>query len=107
MRDGAEILQPQPFGCWWFLNNPSLIDEITRMRLEMLGTSVVLQHSDARVTEHLLYKWDHSRTIIAKVLAGKYAGLMTVGWTLDESEIRRDAGRLLSGNFWEFLDRAM
>ena len=20
-----------PFGCWWFLNNPSLIDEITRL----------------------------------------------------------------------------
>src|SRR5262249_36959373 len=22
------------FGCWWFVNNPSLIDEITRMRFE-------------------------------------------------------------------------
>ena len=26
-----------PFGCWWFLNNPSIVEEITRERLEMLG----------------------------------------------------------------------
>ena len=95
------------FGCWWFLNNPSLIEEMTRMRFELLGLSVAPQHSDARVLEQVIYKWDHSRTIIAKVLADKYADLMAVGWTLDESEIRRDAGRLLSGNFWEFLDRTM
>ncbi|UCC69680.1 MAG: glucuronate isomerase, partial [Armatimonadota bacterium] len=25
------------FGCWWFLNNPSLVEEITRMRFELLG----------------------------------------------------------------------
>jgi hypothetical protein len=27
------------FGCWWFVNNPSLIEEITRMRCELLGTA--------------------------------------------------------------------
>ena len=37
------------FGCWWFLNNPSLIEEMTRMRIELLGLSVTPQHSDARV----------------------------------------------------------
>src|SRR5690606_35837747 len=55
------------FGCWWFLNNPSLIDEITRMRFELLGVSVVPQHSDARVLDQLIYKWAHSRKIIADV----------------------------------------
>ncbi|MEO5894449.1 MAG: glucuronate isomerase, partial [Vicinamibacterales bacterium] len=44
-----------PFGCWWFLNNPSIVSEITRERLEMLGTSFIAQHSDARVLEQLLY----------------------------------------------------
>ena len=29
------------FGCWWFLNVPSLIEEMTRMRFELLGTSVL------------------------------------------------------------------
>jgi len=93
------------FGCWWFLNNPSLIEEMTRMRFELLGTSVVPQHSDARVLEQVIYKWDHSRTIIAKVLGDKYADLLAAGWTLTEEEIRRDAAQLLGGNFWDFLGR--
>ena len=33
------------FGCWWFLNNPSLVED-TRMRFELLGSSVIPQHSD-------------------------------------------------------------
>src|SRR5438874_6008804 len=53
------------FGCWWFLNNPSLVEEITRMRIELLGTSFIPQHSDARVLDQLIYKWDHSRAVIA------------------------------------------
>ncbi|MCS7033879.1 MAG: glucuronate isomerase, partial [Phycisphaerae bacterium] len=43
------------FGCWWFVNNPSLIDEITRMRLELLGPTFIPQHSDARVLDQLIY----------------------------------------------------
>ena len=58
-----------PFGCWWFLNNPSLVEEITSMRLEMLGTSFIPQHSDARVLEQVIYKWRSSRRTIAPVLA--------------------------------------
>ena len=61
------------FGCWWFTNNPSIIEEMTRERIELLGTSFIPQHSDARVLDQLLYKWRHSRSIIAEVLAGKYA----------------------------------
>ncbi|MBX7258222.1 MAG: glucuronate isomerase, partial [Candidatus Hydrogenedentes bacterium] len=91
------------FGCWWFLNNPSLIEEMTRMRFELLGTSVIPQHSDARVLEQVIYKWEHSRTIIAKVLADKYADLAATGWGVLEEEIRRDVAGLLGGSFWDFL----
>jgi hypothetical protein len=91
------------FGCWWFLNNPSLIEEMTRMRLELLGFSMVPQHSDARVLEQVIYKWDHSRAVIAKVLADKYQDLVATGWRVFEQEIRRDAARLLGGGFWEFV----
>ena len=91
------------FGCWWFLNNPSLIEEMTRMRLELLGLSVVPQHSDARILDQLVYKWDHSRKIIANVLTDKYQDLLDTGWTLTEAEIERDAARLLGGAFWDFL----
>lgn len=83
-----------PFGCWWFLNNPSLIDEITRMRLETLGLSFVPQHSDARVLDQLIYKWSHSRTIIGEALTDKYADLCATGWLPTKSEIERDVKQL-------------
>jgi hypothetical protein len=92
-----------PFGCWWFLNNPSLVEEITRMRVEMLGTSFIPQHSDARVLDQLIYKWEHSRLTIGKVLADKYEDLIDAGWPLTRSEIARDARLLLRDNFLEFL----
>jgi hypothetical protein len=92
------------FGCWWFLNNPSLIEEMTRMRIEMLGPSIMPQHSDARVLEQMLYKWSHSREVIAKVLVEKYDDLLHTGWVLTEEEIQRDASQLLGGNFWKFLE---
>ncbi len=90
------------FGCWWFLNNPSLIEEMTRMRLELLGLSVTPQHSDARVLEQVIYKWEHSRAIIAKVLEEKYCDLLNTGWTVSDVEIARDVKGLLGGNFWDF-----
>lgn len=93
------------FGCWWFLNNPSLIEEITRMRLEMLGLSVIPQHSDARILEQLIYKWKHSREVIGGVLAEKYADLAATGWGVTEEEIRRDVADLFGGNFWKFIGR--
>lgn len=92
-----------PFGCWWFLNNPSLIDEITRMRIELLGTSVIPQHSDARVLDQLIYKWDHSRTVIGRVLTEKYSDLLVAGWPLTEAEIERDARMFFKDNFLTFL----
>ncbi len=91
------------FGCWWFLNNPSLIEEITRLRIELLGTSFVPQHSDARILDQLLYKWDHTRAILAKVLVDKYADLSATGWLLQASEIERDARLYLRDNFRAFI----
>lgn len=93
------------FGCWWFLNNPSLIEEITRMRLELLGPTFAPQHSDARVLEQLVYKWDHSRQIIGRVLAEKYADLAATGWRVTEEEVRRDVDLLLRGNFASFVGK--
>jgi hypothetical protein len=49
-----------------------LIEEITRVRIELLGTSFVPQHSDCRVLEQLIHKWDHSRAVIVKVLKEKF-----------------------------------
>ncbi|MBA3480634.1 MAG: glucuronate isomerase, partial [Pirellulales bacterium] len=91
------------FGCWWFVNNPSLIDEITRMRVELLGTSFIPQHSDARVLDQLIYKWDHSRELIAGVLVDKYADVAATGWIPSEEEIRRDVRLFFHQNMEDFL----
>ncbi len=93
------------FGCWWFLNNPSLIEEMTRMRFELLGLSLVPQHSDARVLDQLIYKWEHSRKIIANVLFDKYNDILATGWYIKEDEIIRDVNKLFGGNLWDFLER--
>lgn len=92
-----------PFGCWWFLNNPSLIEHITRMRLELLGCTFIPQHSDARILDQLIYKWDHSRRIIADVLADQYTQLLDAGHQPTEAHIREDVARLLRDNFRALL----
>ena len=92
-----------PFGCWWFLNNPSIISEITTERLELLGPSFIPQHSDARVLEQLIYKWQHSRTVIAATLFETYERLLDSGRAVTSSEIRRDVTRMFSGNFREWI----
>lgn len=91
------------FGCWWFLNNPSIIEELTRERFELLGLSFIPQHSDARVLDQLVYKWSHSRRIIADILAGKYEDLARSGWQLTRAEIQRDVNLLFGGNFERFI----
>jgi len=91
------------FGCWWFLNNPSIIDEITRERIETLGLSVTPQHSDSRVLDQLIYKWAHSRIVIGKVLEDKYADLVATGWQPTTQEIERDVNLLFGGAFEAFL----
>jgi hypothetical protein len=90
------------FGCWWFTNVPSLVEEITRMRFELLGLSFTPQHSDARVLEQLVYKWQHSRRIIAQVLAGQYCALAEAGWSITRAEIERDVNGLFGGSFQRF-----
>jgi hypothetical protein len=95
-----------PFGCWWFLNNPSIVSEITRERLELLGPTFVPQHSDARILEQLLYKWPHSRRDIARALGDQYVGVMENGRKVTTADIARDVARLFSENFLHWTGRS-
>lgn len=90
------------FGCWWFTNIPEVIGEMTSMRLELLGTSFTPQHSDARVLDQIIYKWRHTREILARVLAAKHGDLAEAGWPVTKEAIQRDARLLLGGAFAEF-----
>lgn len=85
------------FGCWWFLNNPSIIREMTAERIETLGFTMIPQHSDARVLDQLIYKWSHSRRIIAQVLTEKYSDIAEAGWPVMADDIKRDINRILGG----------
>jgi hypothetical protein len=90
------------FGCWWFMNVPSLVEEITRMRVELLGLSFTPQHSDARVLDQIIYKWQHSRRVIADVLVNAYSALAQTGWQASQAEIERDLKNLMGDGFERF-----
>jgi hypothetical protein len=88
-----------PFGCWWFLNNPSVVEEVTRERLEMLGTTFIAQHSDARVLEQVIYKWKNTRRTLAPILTNSYDLLVQDGRPVTRHDIRQDITRLFRTNF--------
>lgn len=87
-----------PFGCWWFMNNPSIVEEITRERIEMLGTSFIPQHSDARVLEQVIYKWNNTRRTLSRILSESYRLLSEDGRPVARSDIQRDVSRLFRSN---------
>jgi len=87
-----------PFGCWWFMNNPSIVEEITRERIEMLGTSFIPQHSDARVLEQVIYKWNNTRRTMARILPETYRLLSEDGRGVTREDIQRDVNRLFRSN---------
>jgi len=87
-----------PFGCWWFMNNPSIVEEITRERIEMLGTSFIPQHSDARVLEQIIYKWANMRRTLAPILSENYRLLSEDGRGVTRADIQRDVTRLFRSN---------
>jgi hypothetical protein len=91
-----------PFGCWWFLNNPSMVEEITRERIELLGTSFIPQHSDARILEQLIYKWRNTRRTLAPILAHSYRLMSEGGRAATRRQIRKDIDRLFTSNFKGF-----
>jgi len=91
-----------PFGCWWFLNNPSVVEEMTRERLEMLGTSFIPQHSDARILEQVIYKWRNTRRTMGPILTNAYRLLAEDGRPVTQQDIQKDVARLFRGNFEQF-----
>ena len=88
-----------PFGCWWFLNNPSIVEEITRERIEMLGASFIPQHSDARVLEQLIYKWRNTRRTLTDILANTYSLLAEDGRPVSRADVETDLRRMFRDNF--------
>ena len=95
------------FGCSWLAGVPSLMEEATRLRVELLGLSMTPHHSNARVLEHLVPRWRDARRVVADVLRGKYLALAGAGWEVSEAEVARDVEALFGGAFEAFLQRTL
>ena len=80
-----------------------LVDEITRLRIELLGLSFTAQHSDARVLDQVVYKWHHFRQVLSGVLLDHYSALADTGWQPTRAEIERDVKELFGGAFTRFV----
>jgi hypothetical protein len=93
-----------PFGCWWFLNNPSVVEEITRERIEMIGTTFIPQHSDARVLEQVIYKWRNTRRTMAPIFANTYRLLAEDGRPVTRADIKQDIHRMFRTNFERWIN---
>ena len=91
------------FGFWWFMNQPTLIKQILKMRIDMLGFSFIPQHSDARVSDQLIYKWSHFKKILHPILLEYYQDLLNKNFPVSEAILQRDINNLFSGNAKNFL----
>ena len=91
------------FGFWWFMNQPTIIKQILKMRIDMLGFSFIPQHSDARVSDQLIYKWNHFKKILHPILLEYYQELLDKNFPISENILQRDIDNLLSGNAKKYL----
>ena len=81
------------------MNNPSIVEEITRERIELMGISFIPQHSDARVLEQVIYKWRNTRRTLAPILTNAYKLIYNDGGGTSRRDIQRDVNRLFRSNF--------
>ena len=91
------------FGFWWFMNQPSIIEPVLKMRMDLLGLSFIPQHSDARITDQLIYKWSHFKEILSSVMIENYEHLIKKNYPLSKEIINRDLNNLLINNAKTFL----
>ncbi len=64
----------------------------------MLGASFIPQHSDARVLEQLIYKWNNTRRTLTRILPDTYRLLSEDGRGVTRDDIQRDITRLFRSN---------
>ena len=86
------------------MNQPSLITLILNLRIELLGLNFIPQHSDARVTDQLIYKWFHFKVLLSNVLYNHYNDIKLKNFKISENQIIDDVSKLLFTNSQNFLN---
>jgi len=92
------------FGFWWFMNQPSLITLILNLRIELLGLNFIPQHSDARVTDQLIYKWINFKALLSNVLYNHYNDIQLKSFKISEKQINDDVSKLFFKNSQNILN---
>ena len=77
------------FGFWWFNNQKSIVTNLLKTRIELLGDNFILQHSDARVADQLIYKWNDFRAIYTNVLHEKFKELIVSGFKIKSENLEK------------------
>lgn len=93
------------FGNWWFLNTEQLIKEININRIDLLGSTFIPQHSDARVLEQLIYKWKVTKEALTNILGKKYEKLINMGWTITEEDLKTEIERFFQTNYLGVIEK--
>ena len=90
------------FGCWWFLNNPSLVEEITAMRLETLGLSFILSILMLGYWSISSTNGNTPRRSLVMFWLRNTAIAWATGWQLTEDQVQKDVEELFQNNFYRF-----
>ena len=86
-------------GHWWFNLNPSMVEAVLKMRLEMTGCRFIAFNSDARVWENLINKWLRFRAILAKVVTEQQQELHGLGVIVTQESINSAVRKLFALGF--------
>lgn len=78
------------FGFWWFTNQESIIKDILNLRIEMLNNNFIPQHSDARIIDQLIYKWNDFRQYYTEVYSNKYKKLVELGYKVKADDLEKN-----------------
>ena len=60
------------------------------MRIDLLGLSFIPQHSDARITDQLIYKWNDFRHYYTDVFTNKYKQLIETGYKIKAEDLEEN-----------------
>ena len=61
-----------------------------QLRIEMLNDNFIPQHSDARVIDQLIYKWNDFRNYYIEVYSKKYKQLIEIGRRIKAEDLERN-----------------
>ena len=57
--------------------------------------------------DQIIYKWIHSKRVIAAAVLEQFRQLWSTGWRLEEEAVVKSVQRLLGGSYEEFMAKEL